>query len=152
MFSPRHLLSDYLFGEHRGRGLADRTALSVAQETSVTLVPSLGQRDPQRDLVAADPGSRDTPGRRTAPAAPDTLRMLVVIEDHDLIDVCSRRNVTLAKEMPGSPHAGHQRSTSSAVLYTANDARAVAAQARPAVQRQRAVVPDPHRHAAVVST
>ncbi len=52
MLRPRLLLIRYLFGEHRGRGLADQTALSVI-ETSVTLVPS-SDNAIQRDLVAAD--------------------------------------------------------------------------------------------------
>ena len=58
---------------------------------------------------------------------PTVLRMLVVVEDHVLIHLLEAQRHSLPKKFRARRTPATKRSTSSAVLYTANDARAVAA-------------------------
>lgn len=67
----RVALSDYLFGEHRGRGLADRTALSVIGNVGDPGAV-LGQRVP-RALNIVDAFTEMVSSRGTVPGDEDVL-------------------------------------------------------------------------------
>src|SRR5690242_20180736 len=116
---------DDLVGEHRSRRLADRTALTVVGDVG-HLLSVVGQRDPQRHLVAAG-GIHLKRLALIRLAQPSMVGMLVVIEDHFLIQLVQSHGHSLPKNSAAWRTPATRRSTSSSVLYTANDARAVAA-------------------------
>src|SRR5882757_4822343 len=111
--------------EHRRRSLADRATLPVVGDVGHR-VAVVGQRDAQRHLVPACRIhlERLRVIRLPQPAA---VRVFVVIEDHFLIDLLQPHCQSLPKNSTACRTPATRRSTSSSVLYTANDARAVAA-------------------------
>src|SRR5579875_622103 len=129
-------LADHLLGEDRGGGLADRAALPVVGHVGDVLAV-VGQRHPQRHLVAADRVDVVHLGGERL-SQPPVLRMLVVVEDHILIHLLETHGQAPpthggAPLRPASPRLrsptkkssarrtpATNRSTSSGVLYTAN--------------------------------
>src|ERR1700682_2458569 len=118
-------LADHLIGQHRRRGLADRTALPVIGNVGDPLTV-VAQSHPEPDLVAARRVHLKGLGTVRLPQ-PAVMRALVVIEDHFLIELLQPHCQPLPKNSTACRTPATSRSTSSSVLYTANDARAVAA-------------------------
>src|SRR4051794_10628372 len=121
------VLADHQVGEYRRRSLADRAALTVIGHIG-DVFPVVGECNPQRHFVAARRIDMADFGAERL-AQPAMMRMLVMVQDHLLVHLLHSHGETqsLPKNRMARCTPATSRSTSSSVLYTANDARAVAA-------------------------